>query len=105
MLIFDKNHNLLAKKNNACGANTALNIPLQSGELYSFIVYSFGETDALPDLGAEVGDSMDSILIALNNYKDLMVYSKIDKELRAGENDLSFVLQHTFSMIETKIIT
>lgn len=105
LLIFDKDHKLLASKNYVCGANNALDMRLSTTQKYSFIVYSFGESSALPDLNVDIGDSMESVLIELNSFKDAMVSSQLDKQLQSGVNNLSFVLQHTFCMIETKIIT
>ncbi len=103
LLIFDKSDKLLATKDFKCGSNSALDVPFSTKESYSFIVYSFGKKESLPPLNVNAGASMEAVLIALNNFTDAMVCSKMDRKLNEGVNEMDFVLEHTFCKIKTTI--
>ncbi|MGN0003841.1 MAG: hypothetical protein ACI35V_10445 [Sphingobacterium composti] len=103
LLIFDSSNKFILSRDFLSGHAGATDIKLPLGQHYSFITYSYGETQQLSALNLAVGTSLENVVIQLNGIKDLMYSTKLNVKLSGGTNNLEFVLKHVFTKIATTI--
>ncbi|MCA5006254.1 hypothetical protein [Sphingobacterium bovistauri] len=103
ILVFDANNKYLLSRDYVCGSLVNTDIQVQTDKNYSFIVYSFGKSTALPSLALNIGDDIFIAKLLLTSFEDVMSHSILNRLISRNDNTLSFVLKHTFTKIKTSI--